>query len=282
MTYLLVGGTGKTASRLAALLRAANIPFALTSRRGPEATLEGQAALKFEWTEESTWPNVFGNGQIKGIYLMPPQIDSPWVPMIKFVDFAKAQGVGRYVLCAGTTAAIGQDGMGRVWEHFIKLGVEYCVLRPSWFMENLVEPGPAYTIGQLNSVFTACQDGQIPFISADDIANFAFHILTGEKAHNCDYRILGPQNITYDDVAATLTKVLGRKIEHVKLDEEARVQGLVQAGVSDYYARFFAGIEVLAAQNHEKAESDDVLKVTGPPPKSFETFAEENRAVWMH
>jgi festuclavine dehydrogenase len=38
------------------------------------------------------------------------------------------------VLCAGTTAARGQDGMGRVWDAFVERGVEFCVLRPSWFM----------------------------------------------------------------------------------------------------------------------------------------------------
>lgn len=66
--------------------------------------------------------------------MMEPQVDKPWVPMIKFVDLAREKGVQRFVLCAGTSTCIGKDGMGRVWEHFISCGVDYCVLRPSWFM----------------------------------------------------------------------------------------------------------------------------------------------------
>jgi festuclavine dehydrogenase len=66
--------------------------------------------------------------------------------------------------------------------------------------ENLVEPGLVYTIGQLNSIFTATQDGKIPFISADDIADVAYHALTDDKAPNCDLRILGPELLTYDQV----------------------------------------------------------------------------------
>lgn len=134
MTFLLIGGTGKTATRVAASLEAANKPLLLASRRGPDAAPNGYPAVKFDWTVESTWSRPFENGPVEAVYMMEPQVAQPWVPMIKFVDFAREKGVKRFVLCAGTSAAIGKDGMGRVWEHFIKSGVEFCVLCPSWFM----------------------------------------------------------------------------------------------------------------------------------------------------
>lgn len=74
--------------------------------------------------------------------------------------------------------------------------------------------------------------------------------------------------------------MLGRKIEHVKLDENGRIQGLVQAGLSDYFARFLTRLEVSASKNSEMATSDAVEMITGHRPKSFERFAEENRALW--
>ena len=134
MTILLTGGTGKTAVRIAASLAAAKKPFLLASRRGPDAAPNGYAAIKFDWTDESTWSELFKQGDIKQVYMVEPQVDKPWVPMIKFLDVAVVKGVQRFVLCAGTTAEIGKDGMGRVWEHFIKTGVDYCVIRPTWFM----------------------------------------------------------------------------------------------------------------------------------------------------
>lgn len=280
MTTILLGGTGKTATRIAASLSAANKPFVLASRRGPDAAPKGYPAVKFDWTVESTWSRVFENGPAVAVYMMEPQVSQPWVPMIKFIDIAREKGVKRFVLCAGTSAAIGKDGMGRVWEHFINTNVEYGVLRPSWFMENLIEPGLVYTITKLNKIFTTTQDGEIPFISADDIADVAYHALTDAKSLNRDVRVLGPEILTYDRIAEILTQVLGRKIEHVKLDEAGRIEGLVGAGVSDYYARFLTRLEVLASQNFEKAMNDEVLQVTGHPPKSFEEFAKENKAVW--
>jgi uncharacterized protein YbjT (DUF2867 family) len=140
MTILLTGGTGKTSTRVAKLLKAVNLPFLLASRSGPDAAPAGYPAVKFDWTDESTWPKVFENGAIDAVYMMEPQVPEPWVPMIKFVDYAKAKGVKRFVLCAGTSAAVGKDGMGRVWQHYIDTGVEYCVLRPSWFMGSFTFP----------------------------------------------------------------------------------------------------------------------------------------------
>ena len=134
MTYLLIGGTGKTAMRAAALLAGAKKPFVLASRRGPDATPNGYSAIRFDWTDESTWTRAFDHGPLQAVYMMEPQVDKPWLPMMKFVDLAKQKGVPRFILCAGTSTALGKDGMGRVWEHFVSSSVDYAVLRPSWFM----------------------------------------------------------------------------------------------------------------------------------------------------
>lgn len=66
----------------------------------------------------------------------------------------------------------------------------------------------------------------------------------------------------------------------MKLDEESRWKSLVQAGVPEDFSRFLAKLEVLAAQGHEQALNDTVLKVTGHPPKTFLAFAEENKGIW--
>lgn len=39
-----------------------------------------------------------------------------------------------------------------------------------------------YTITKLGQIFTACRDGEIPFVSADDIAKVAFRALTNETS----------------------------------------------------------------------------------------------------
>lgn len=136
MSILLTGGSGKTAPRVAALLAGAKKPYLLGTRQGPDAiaVTNGHPTVKFDMSDDSTWKLPFEGAQIKAVYMMEPRISQPWVPMNKFIDYAKTQGVERFVLCAGTSATIGKDGMGRVWEHLVASGVDYCVLRPSWFM----------------------------------------------------------------------------------------------------------------------------------------------------
>ncbi|KAJ4338845.1 hypothetical protein N0V95_007943 [Ascochyta clinopodiicola] len=237
--------------------------------------------VRFDWTDRRTWPAAFAHNSIEAVYMMEPQVAQPWVPMVDFLDFAIDQGAKRFVLCAGTTTTRDQDGMGRVWDAFIERKVEFCVLRPSWFMQNLLEPGLVHTITEMNKVFTACQNGRIPFISADDIAEVAFYALTNTKSYDCDLRVLGPELLTYDEVAKKLSKALGKDIEHVKLSEQERVEVLVQAGLSAYYARFFTNVETKAAEGIEAALNAVVEDVTGHAAKSLDVFIEENRAMWL-
>lgn len=133
MAILLTGGTGKTSTRIASLLRARNIHFLLASRNLPISSSLSRPHVIFDWTDHTTWPKAFTQ-PIEAVYMMEPQVAQPWVPMISFLDFAISKGVKRFVLCAGTTAERGKDGMGRVWDAFVEKEVEFCVLRPSWFM----------------------------------------------------------------------------------------------------------------------------------------------------
>lgn len=66
--------------------------------------------------------------------------------------------------------------------------------------ENLSEEAQRHLIKDQSVIYTACGDGKIPFVSAADIAAVAFHALTVAKPPNCDYRVLGPELLTYDQV----------------------------------------------------------------------------------
>jgi predicted phage-related endonuclease len=95
-----------------------------------------------------------------------------------------------------------------------------------------------------------------------------------------DPRLLSWSLIVYSQIASTLSNVLSRDIKHVKLDEQGRIDSLVQAGVSDYFAKFITRLELMASNDFEKATGDVVQRLTGHPPKSFKEFAEENKSVW--
>ncbi|GME28178.1 putative ergot alkaloid biosynthetic protein a protein [Neofusicoccum parvum] len=286
MAIFLTGGTGKTSIRIAGLLQDAKIPFLLGSRRGASAAPSGMVAVKFDWLDDSTFKNPFehklpSGEAIKAVYLVAPEVDDPAPSMNAFIDYAtKEHGVKRFVLMAGSSAEPGGWHVGKVWSHLLDIGVEYAVLKPSWFMENMSEGFHQSSIRDRHQLYTACADGKIPFISAEDIAAVAFRTLTDEKPHNTSYRVLGPELLTHDQIAEKLSKVLGRDIKNVKPTEEERKKSLTDAGLPQHYADFLTSLEVMAAKNLEALEGNDVEKVTGRPPQSFDTFAEKNKAAW--
>ena len=68
---------------------------------------------------------------------------------------------------------------------------------------------------------------------------------------------------------------------HVKLTADERSQDLKSHGVPDRLADVLTLLEVLTAGAGEARENDVVQKVTGRPPKNFDTFVQENKAAWQ-
>ncbi|THW86715.1 NAD(P)-binding protein [Aureobasidium pullulans] len=286
MAILLTGGTGKTSLHLASLLQQANIPFLLTSRRGPSAS--SLPTVKFDWNDETTWINAFTHQfpeseRITAVYLLSGELAEPAPLLNKFIDLAHNEyGVKRFVLCSGSTAEIGGPYHGKIWQKLHDEKLEYCVLRPSWFMENFSSPGQGHfeTIKYKNTILSACADGKIPFVSAEDIARVAFHALTDATPHNRSYRILGPELLTYDQIAEKLSIHLSKKITHVKLSPEQRIQGFKDVGLPSHMSSFLTNLEIMAAEGKEAWEGNDVQLVTGRKPISFDAFVQNNKQVW--
>lgn len=140
MAILLTGGTGKTSTRIARLLQDANIPFLLASRKGEAGAPSGMPATKFDWLDSSTFEKPFQHESLAGerisaIYLIAPEVSDPVPSMTAFIDLAvKKHGVKRFVLLTGSTAEKDSVNVGKVWQHLVDIGVEYCVLRATWFM----------------------------------------------------------------------------------------------------------------------------------------------------
>ena len=61
-----------------------------------------------------------------------------------------------------------------------------------------------HSVKNESKFYTANGDGKAPWVSSLDIAKVVFKVLTDEKPHNTDYRVLGPEQLTCDDVSAHL------------------------------------------------------------------------------
>ena len=222
MSTLITGGTGKTGAILAKLLHAANRPFVIATRSGKAP--EPFKAVTFDWFNPATFENPFKLTDIPNIdrvyLILPPVLDS--IPLVSpFIDLAISKGVKRFVLLTSTQSVAGGPAHGKVHQYLLEKGVDYAVLKPSWFIRKLpphlttcaswdTEHPTRYaenfltthytSIRENNQIQSATGDGKIPWISSEDIAQAAFEALTADKSPNREYYVLGPELRSYDEV----------------------------------------------------------------------------------
>lgn len=70
------------------------------------------------------------------MYLIASPVFDTFPPMKAFIDFTRAGGVTRFMLMRAAICAPEPGGplMSAAHAYLASLGVEYCALRPSWFV----------------------------------------------------------------------------------------------------------------------------------------------------
>ncbi|KAF9004803.1 hypothetical protein BDQ17DRAFT_1399589 [Cyathus striatus] len=280
MTILVTGGTGKTGLKLARLLRAANIPLLITSRAGTAP--ESLPAVKFNWNDLSTFSAPFEKDpNIDKVYLVGP-IELDMLPTMKpFIDLAIRKGVKKWVLLGAAQSGKGGPMIGTVHQYLHDKGVVYTVLRPSWFHENFSFRS-IESIKKRDEIVTAAEDGRIPFISAQDIAQAAFEAFTTDDYNYAEPFIFGPELLTYDDAAGLFSEVLGRKITHRRIPVEELIALCQSVGIPDDYSVVLAGMEKQLANGVEEkaflAEGGKTIKYVGKA--KLRDYIEKNKDIW--
>lgn len=281
---LLTGGTGKIASRITPLLSSNGNTVLVASRSGKCPLLPNTEGVKFDWLEPNTYDNALSRHQITAVFLVAPPIMNCLTPMKSFIDLAVAKGVNRLVLLSASLLDVGDGPMMReVSKYISSLGVEWAVLRPTWFMEDFSEMQHLPSIRDEDKIVTATGKGKVPFVSAEDIAAVAFRALTDGVSHDTDHLILGPELLSYDDVTEILTQKLQRKITHVKISEGELAAGMTTDGVPADYSRLLAQLDTAIKNGAEERLNRVVLEVTGREARRFLEYVDGcvESGIWM-
>ncbi|KDR83086.1 hypothetical protein GALMADRAFT_58248 [Galerina marginata CBS 339.88] len=276
MTTLITGGTGKTGGKLAQLLHDVKHNVLIATRSGVAPA--PFKAVKFDWFDQTTFENPFKiDSNIDKLYLVAPAVIDV-LPVVKpFIDLALSKGVKRVVFCAASAVEKGGPGQGKIFEYLVDVGVDYVVLRPTWFIENF---GTSFLSGLLgyDKIFTPARDGRVPFVGVDDISKAAFDALVAKESPNTDYYILGPKLYTHDEVAAILSEVIGRKITHERVTEEQTIAAFTGLGIPEDYSKMLTGLLVGVANGSEEAIFTSPKAIIGKV--DLREHFEANKKVW--
>jgi uncharacterized protein YbjT (DUF2867 family) len=269
---LVLGGTGKTGSRLAAKLAKLGLNVRTAARHGAE--------VRFDWDDPATHGNALqGAGRL---YLIAPVMRTRFAPQVSaFLDLAEAAGVRHVTFLSAygiefapadvALRAVELDLMGRST-------LTHSILRPAWFMQNFSE---TFLMPVDDAIVVPTGSGGEAFVDAEDIVAVAAATLGDPEAHaGAEYAPTGPDILTVSEAADIIGSVTGRPVRHVDVDRLSWVDNVIASGVPAEYGEMLQMLTETIASGRGARPNSDVEKVTGAPPTSFKDFARRTAASW--
>jgi uncharacterized protein YbjT (DUF2867 family) len=269
---LLLGGTGKTGSRLAAKLAKLGLNVRTAARHG--------ADVHFDWDDPTTHrPALQG---IDRLYLLAPVMRIDFADQVaSFLDLAETAGVRHvtYLSAYGIDQAPPQVALRAVELDLIGRGaITHSILRPAWFMQNFSET----FLKPVDGVITVpTANGSEAFVDAADIAAVAAETLASPDAHaGAAYALTGPEAMTVSEAAEVIADVTGKPIKHNDIDRDVWIRGSVASGVPAAYGEMLRILTETVASGRGSRPNDNVEKITGAPPVRFADFARRTAKAW--
>ena len=198
------------------------------------------------------------------------------------IDRAKALGVGHVVFLS----LIGVEGNKLVphyaiEQYIMRSGLPYTFLRAGFFMQNLTDTHRA-EIRDHDELFIPAGRGKTAFIDTRDIAAVGVKaILEGAPHYQQAYRLTGSESLDYYEVAALLTRELGRPITYRDPNVLRFVARMLQNKQPFSFALITSAIYLTTRFGKAAEITPDVAQLLGRPPTLLATFMHDYRAQWM-
>jgi uncharacterized protein YbjT (DUF2867 family) len=278
---ILVTTAGKVGSETARLLATRGVPVRVIVRGADKAAaLEIEGIDAFDGDLEVPATIDAAMRDISGVVLVTAAVVQQ---ELNVIDSAVRAGVERVVkittkASAHSPIAVRRDH-AQIERALIASGLGYTLLRNNTYMQNFLMMAPG--IARTNSFSSGTGDGGVGHVDVRDVAAVAADIAASPSAHaGRTYWPTGPESLTGAEVAAVLSKVLGRTIAFYPMTFEEQKQAFIDVGlpepVADDRARAFA----LMAEGDLDYVTDDVATILGRPARSFEQFARDHQAAF--
>ncbi|MFD9701493.1 NmrA family NAD(P)-binding protein [Lentzea sp. NPDC059081] len=270
---LVLGGTGRSGSRIAKTLSTQGLSVRTASRSGSDVV--------FDWDDPATHgPALHG---VDRVYLVTPVARTTYAGQVTaFLDMAEKAGV-RHVTYLSTyngDQAPAEVDIGAVEADLAhRTGFTHSVVRPAWVMQNFSDEHLPVIDGAITA---PTKGGREAFVDAADIAAVAAATLLAPEAHaGAVYSPTGPEALTFAEVAEIISSVSGNQIVHRDIDQETWISLPIDAGfLPAEYTVMLRWLTGAIMSGNGAIPNDDVEKVTGKPATSFREFAQRNADTW--
>ena len=205
---VIIGKNGKTGSRVNRGLKTLGLATRAVSRSSTPA---------FDWEDSATWRPVLEGARAAYVTFQPDlAVPTAEQSISELVQLAIELDVEHIVLLSGR----GEAGAERAEKVLQQSGIEWNVIRASWFDQNFSE---GFMIEGILSGELALPAADVlePFIDIDDIADVAVAVLTKSHLRNKLFEVTGPRALSFKQCVNEISQALDYPVKYttIKIDE---------------------------------------------------------------
>jgi uncharacterized protein YbjT (DUF2867 family) len=274
---LVTGATGNTGSRLVPALRRAGVDvraFVRDESKAQPLKDVGAEIVVGDLDQPATIrPAVEG---VDKIYLLTWNGPTQAQHVENVIQAAREAGnpyIVRHSMWGPERSRIIKQG-SQAEEAVKSSGLPWTLLEPTFFMQNTMMA--AQTIASDGVIYWDMKDGKLGMIDLRDIVDVAVAVLTGTGHEGKSYILTGPAAISFNDVAATFSKVLHRDVKYVSVPGEASLDSMVGMGLPKWIAQGYGELMEGFSEGFANRTTDNVPELTGHPARSFEQFVRDH------
>lgn len=259
---LVIGATGKTGRKVVEGLKQQNQKVRLGTRRNDP---------KFDWDNPATWPNALaGMDKVYMVYYPDLAVPGAMEAIQGLTKAAQKAGVKKVVLLSGK----GEKEAERCEQVVAKSGLDYTLVRASWFNQNFSEGAFLEPI-LAGHVALPMPHAKIPFVDTTDIAEVVVQALLDDTHNGKTYEITGPRTLTFEEAIKEIAAGTGKPIQYQAVSLETYHSMLQSAGLPADYVWLLAYLfrEVLSHEKNQVVTSD-VEKVLGRKAIDFKQYVQ--------
>ncbi len=266
---VVIGGTGKTGARVAQRLTAVGIRTRIASRT---------SGTRFDWNDQSTWqPAMSGVEAAYVTYAPDLAVPESSTHIEELAELAYREGVRRMVLLSGR----GEPAAQKAEQVLADTGLEWAVVRASWFAQNFSE---GYLLDPIREGHLALPVGEVgePFIDVDDLADVAVAALTRTDLLGRVLEVTGPELLTFAEAVEAISAASGRAVSFETIGLQQFSAGMAEVGVPSYVVELLRYLFAEVLDGRNQSVTGVVEEVLERPARDFTTFAAEaaRTGVW--
>ena len=276
---LITGASGNVGRAVLEEVRKSGKPFRAMYRSQDDASKApaGTPTVIADFADKDSLQKALAG--VDSVYL----VCSPVPDLVKLesnvIDACLEAGVKHVVL----NSALGAEDYQKsfpVWHRQVEnklksSGLEYTILRPNGFMQNIAAY-QAPSIRAQSAFYAAMGSAPTSFIDVRDIAVVAAKALTAPVAHaGKTYELNGPEAVTYAELAKRISKVANRTITYVDIPESAQQKSMLDLGMPAWQVTALLELQQYYTGGRGGEVTNVLPQLLGHYPRTLDQYLEE-------